>query len=127
MGERTPKLLIKSRKFWKGFLIYYIISGILFVVLLFVLMLVAASVNISKDQTGDFSRVLVFLFKYVFGFPIGFFLDYPALKGFMSVVALFLLQPLNSFIQFFALSYIRQRLRNDNLTATATKNRKAGE
>ncbi|HEV7782938.1 MAG TPA: hypothetical protein VGO58_16800 [Chitinophagaceae bacterium] len=115
MGETTPKLLIRSKKFWKGFLIYYIISGTLFVILLFVLGLVAASTNISKDQTGAFSRILVFLFKYIFGFPVGFFLDYPSLKGFVSVLTLFLLQPLNSFIQWFIISYIRQRFRDNTI------------
>jgi hypothetical protein len=111
MVERTPLLLIRTRKFWKGYLIYYAVSATLFLLLLLILLLVAASVNISKDQTSDLSRVLVFLFKYVFGFPVGFFLDYASLKGFMSVVALFLLQPVNSFIQYFAIAWFRKRMR----------------
>ena len=43
-----------------------------FSALLLILLYVAASINISKEQAGAFSRILVFLFKYVFGFPVGF-------------------------------------------------------
>jgi hypothetical protein len=96
--------MMRSRAFWKGYIIYTCI--VYAIVLLLVFAMGASFANAGRDGSG-LIRVSSFLVRKVFSFPINLFLvkDLGGVGVFIiSIIAL----PLNCFIQYSALYFLRR-------------------
>jgi hypothetical protein len=97
----------RSKRFWKGYLVY---TAIVYTIVFVLVFLMGASFSDVGTDGSGLIRANSFLVRNVFGFPINLFLvdDLGGLGKFIiAIIAL----PVNCFIQFSVIYFVTTRIR----------------